>query len=150
MKIIYFVGFSAVGKKTTIRRILDGDPELRKRFGVSGRLYATGYAFDPLIRERCMVADTVLVQWQLAEHWKIRRLREWFPEAEHRVVFLRRDWESHLRSHRHKYRHLSWRPTIEDLKSHTDRILSRFTADPGPIEFVTLPEIPEPIRPGLP
>jgi len=136
MKVIYFVGMSAVGKKFVIRRILAGDTKLQEQFGVSGRVYATGYAFQPLIREACNQADTILVQWQLAEHWKIRRLRDWYPEAEHRIVFLRRDWQAHLRSHHERYARI-WKPTLEELKSHSDGVLSYFTE---PVEFVTMPE----------
>lgn len=149
MKIIYLVGFSSVGKKTTIRRIIAGDLDLRERFGVSGEIYATGYSFQPLIREECNRAGTVLVQWQLAEHWKIKRLRDWYPEAEHRIIFLFRAWGPHLRSHHERYGHV-WRPTLDELKSHTYGVLNYFTAEPGPIEFVTLPEIAEPVLAGPP
>jgi hypothetical protein len=79
MRIVAFVGFAAVGKQSTIRRILDGDAGLQERFGVSGRLYAMGYAFQPFIDWKILEADTVLVQWQPAEHDKLGTLRRFFP-----------------------------------------------------------------------
>lgn len=139
MRILCFAGFSAVGKRTTIQRILDGDAELCRRFGVSGTLYATGYAFGPFCRERCAAADTVLVQWQVAEHAKLCTLREWFPRAEHRTYFLLRDWDAHLAAHQRKYGH-AWAASVADVHRRTLSILRDHFSD-GPVEIVSLPEI---------
>lgn len=137
MRILCFAGFSAAGKKTAIRRILGGDVALCRRFGVVPPMYATGYAFGPFCRERCAQAATVLVQWQCAEHPKLTQLREWFPDAEHRVFFLLRHWDAHLVSHRRKYAGVKY--SHDDLQLRTLAILTRYFLD-VPVQLVSLPE----------
>lgn len=137
-RVLVFCGWSAVGKQTCIRRLLAGDPALRARFGVSGRIYAVGKNFEPLNRERCREADTVLVQWQIREHDRIRTLREWFPpgEHEHRVYLLLRDWEQHKQA-------LEARgvpTTVGELISNTAWIINTFFVDTM-VEYVQLPEV---------
>ena len=92
---ITVAGYSAVGKKTLIRKLYTD--ELDERFGLSGTRDAYGWAFEPLEGIFEATADHVIYQWQVATDEIIDQLAERFPDAGHRVILIWRPWHENLR-----------------------------------------------------
>lgn len=91
---ISICGLSAVGKKTLILKLLDG--ELQERFALQGSVEAYGSSFRPLAEIFDADDDHVLHQWQMATHHVIEELRDAFPSNRHRVIVIWRPWAQHL------------------------------------------------------
>lgn len=91
---ISICGLSAVGKKTLILKLLNG--ELRERFALQGSVEAYGNSFRPLTDIFDAHDDHVLHQWQMATHQVIEDLRNAFPSNRHRVIIIWRPWAQHL------------------------------------------------------
>jgi hypothetical protein len=87
-------GFSSVGKKTLIRKLVNG--QLRDRFVMPGSVQAYGWAFEPLEDIYDATADHVLYQWQIATDNLIDELHDRFPASGHRVILVWRPWDQHL------------------------------------------------------
>jgi hypothetical protein len=138
MELIHIVGFSCVGKRSLIIRLCDpACHELRKRFGISGsteRFWdkpqfddafnsSTWRSIEDLKTAR---SDHMIHKWQLPTHHHVFTWKQLRTDVTHRAIALWRQIDDlHAQIH-HKQDHgqnvPDWRPSIEDLKSHANKV----------------------------
>ena len=96
MRYFWVMGYSATGKKTFLQR-LDGEAQLRERFGVPEGFVVRGPGFHGQERQVTWAtelvdinAPAVMIKWQSVCGKEPEKLLDLRPDAEHHLFFLKR------------------------------------------------------------
>lgn len=102
-KYIHICGPSCSGKKTLVKKLLDGAPPgLRERFGIDGPFKTYADFGDPRAKNLYEIAwakdDIVLHWWQFVTHGWIAHLQKANPAIPHRIFLLWLPWELQVKA----------------------------------------------------
>ena len=128
-QVLWICGFSAVGKKTLVEKLMAGT--LRERFGILGTVEAFGDSYLPLAQIAETRAEYIVCQWQSNLDSDIEALRATLPTVPHRIVLIWRPWHEHLADWVSVYGAESINPPTELMLAQAwiDVIVPRFRDD---------------------
>jgi len=118
-KFIHICGPSCSGKKTLVKKLLDGStPGLRERFGIDGNFTAYGDFGDPRAERMWRFPwandNIVLHWWQFATHGWIAHIQKAFPSIPQRIFLLWLPWELQVKAASER----EWPTSVNDQQLH--------------------------------